>query len=66
MFIEIKAGQGREPTKADIQKNINALTDVIDNIESGDFYCVRPANLISSLNDTRSILEGIQRSLPNE
>ncbi len=57
--VEIKAGMGRDPTKSDIQKNIDALNHVM---KHDDINSICTTLLI----DTRSILEGIQRGLPNE
>lgn len=54
--IELLAGpQGSNPTKADMEKNINALQRAIDGKpRCSDFIL---------LNDTKSILEGIQKLL---
>jgi len=52
--IEIMSGRNTQPTKKDIQKNIDELTEVIDFHIS--FDC--------TLSNTLSILEGIKRQLP--
>jgi hypothetical protein len=55
--LELKAGRNHEPTKEDMQKNINAM-----NILLSDYKL--KGNLDVLVMDTRSILEGIQRLLP--
>ena len=57
--IELRAGNTPfgKPTKAEIQKNIEALERAIDGKpQSRDFIL---------LLDTKSILEGIQKQLPS-
>lgn len=56
--IEIKIGNGREPTKVDIQKNIDALDAAIALCK------VDIPTSTALLIDTKSILEGIKRELP--
>ena len=61
MFVslEIKAGWNQEPTKKDIQKNVDAMnTLLLDYRLKGDLDVL--------IIDTRSILEGIQRLLPSQ
>jgi hypothetical protein len=53
--LELKAAGGFEPTKSDIQKNINALDDALSRKFKGD------TNIL--LIDTKSILIGIQKNL---
>ena len=53
--IEIKSGQNKEPTKRDIQKNIDILNALNTNST--------PAYIMQSLMDTISILKGIQEQL---
>jgi len=57
--IEISAGPYRDyrVTKADIQKNIDALDRAIDGKPQ--------ANDFTLLMDTQTILEGIQQQLPD-
>ena len=59
--IELLNGPSHNPyvSKKDIQKNIDALQDCIDNINKWG-----NSSHINLLIDTKSILEGIQRQLP--
>lgn len=61
MLVQVllrKGPDGSEAvTKSDMQKNINSLVRAIKGEE------LTPHDLIS-LNDTKSILEGIQKNLP--
>jgi hypothetical protein len=61
MFVnlEIKAGRNQEPTKEDMQKNIDAM-----NLLLSDYRL--QGNLSTLIMDTRSLLLGIQRLLPNQ
>lgn len=53
--LELKAGRGLDPTKSDIQKNINALDDALSRNFKGDTDIL--------LIDTKSILVAIQKKL---
>jgi hypothetical protein len=53
--LELKAAGGLEPTKSDMQKNISALDDALSRKFKGDTDIL--------LNDTKSILIGIQKNL---
>jgi len=63
--VEIKGPRG-EPTKSDMQKNIDAMNYIIEAIDLNRVRTVKkPLNLSTLLIDTRSILKGIQRGLPS-
>ena len=59
--IKLLNGSHHNPyvSKRDMQKNIDALQDCIDNINKWG-----NSSHINSLIDTKSILEGIQQQLP--
>jgi len=59
--IELLNGPSHNPyvSKRDIQKNIDALQDCIDNVDKWG-----KGSYINILNDTKSILDGIKEQLP--
>lgn len=56
--IDLKAGKDREPTQADMEKNIVVIEGILFGRSS------IPHHVTQSLSDTLSILRGIQKQLP--